>query len=229
MIAAPRRAGDRLAGEMACGSDLRHPLFARAYTLLSRSGEKAGVAEHRDELLAGLTGRVIEVGAGNGLNFAHYPTTVAGVVAVEPEPYLRTRAQAEAARAPVPVRVVAGVADALPGEDASFDAAVASLVLCSVPDQARALAELRRVIRPGGELRFYEHVVAERHPKRALLQLLDGSGLWPKLAAGCHPARDTAAAIAAAGFAIEQCERFDFRGARLEPTIPHILGRARRP
>ena len=107
---------------------------------------------------AGLTGRVVEVGAGNGLNFGHYPATVTEVVAVEPEPYLRERAEEAARAAPVDVTVVVGLADALPAEDGAFDAAVASLVLCSVPDQAGALAELRRVVRPDGELRFYEHV-----------------------------------------------------------------------
>ena len=111
-----------------------------------------------------------------------------------------------------------------PGEH--YDAAVTSLVLCSVPDQARALEEIRRVLRPGGELRFYEHVVPEHGPKRALLQLADRSGLWPKLAAGCHPARETAAAIAAAGFDIVECERIEFRAAAIEPAIPYILGTA---
>jgi SAM-dependent methyltransferase len=113
-----------------------------------------GAAEHRRALLAGLTGPVLEVGAGNGRNFAHYPSTVTDVLAVEPEPYLRGLAQVAAGQAPVPVRVVDGTADALPTPDASMKAAVAALVLCSVPDQARALAELHQVLRPGGELRF---------------------------------------------------------------------------
>jgi ubiquinone/menaquinone biosynthesis C-methylase UbiE len=109
-----------------------------------------GAIDHRRKLLAGLAGRVLEVGAGNGLNFAHYPPAVTEVLAVEPEPYLSGLAQAAAAQAPVPVRVVDGTADALPTPDASMDGAVASLVLCSVPNQARALAELDRVLRPGG-------------------------------------------------------------------------------
>src|SRR5207244_9958001 len=92
-----------------------------------------------------------------------HPSAVTEVVAVEPESYLRDRAIEAAAAIPIRIAVVDGVADDLPLEDASFDAGVASLVLCSVPDQARALAELYRLIRPGGELRFYEHVVAERH------------------------------------------------------------------
>jgi ubiquinone/menaquinone biosynthesis C-methylase UbiE len=126
------------------------------------------------------------------------------------------------------VSVGPGTADDLPLGDGDVDAAVASLVLCTVPDQARALAELHRVLRPGGELRFYEHVIPERQPKRALFQLADRSGLWPALGGGCHPARDTARAIEAAGFAITLCEHFDFRAGALEPNTPHILGIARR-
>ncbi len=139
-----------------------HPVFARIYTKVAALAEGRGGAEHRRKLLAGLSGRVIEVGAGSGANFAHYPTTVSEVVAVEPEGYLREHAQDAAANAPVAVSVLEGGADRLPGEEASFDAGVAALVLCTVPDQARALAELFRVIRPGGELRFYEHVISKR-------------------------------------------------------------------
>jgi ubiquinone/menaquinone biosynthesis C-methylase UbiE len=193
------------------------------------TAEKRGAAEHRTRLLAGLAGTVVEVGAGPGMNFPHYPATVIEVIAVEPEPTLRDAALQAASTAPVRVRVTGGVAEHLPLDDASVDAAVASLVLCSVPSQEDALAELRRVIRPGGELRFYEHVIANRQPARALLQLADHSRLWPLFAGGCHPARDTAAAIERAGFAIERSERFGFSAAPGMPAIPHILGIARRP
>jgi ubiquinone/menaquinone biosynthesis C-methylase UbiE len=101
-------------------------------------------------------------------------------------------------------------------------------VLCSVPDQMRALAELRRVLRPGGELRFYEHVIPNCRPRRLLLQAADHSGLWPRIAGGCHPARDTGAAIRRAGFEVESSERLMFATARFEPAIPYILGIARR-
>jgi ubiquinone/menaquinone biosynthesis C-methylase UbiE len=192
------------------------------YPRCADRADARGAAQHRRRLVAGLSGRVIEVGAGHGANFAHYPATVSEVVAVEPEPTLRALAEQAARSAPVRVNVVAGTAEQLPGE--RYDAAVTSLVLCSVPDQARALAEIRRVLRPGGELRFYEHVVPKGGPKRWLLQAVDRSGLWPKLAAGCHPARETAAAIAAAGFGLQECERIEFRAAPIEPTIPYILG-----
>jgi ubiquinone/menaquinone biosynthesis C-methylase UbiE len=214
---------------MPTATDVPHPRFARFYMRVAKTAEERGATEHRRRLLAGLRGRVVEVGAGHGLNFAHYPPGVTEVVAIEPEPTLRARAAEAAGSAPVPVRVLAAVADHLPLDDESVDAAVASLVLCSVPDQARALGELRRVLRPGSELRFYEHVIPNCQPKRALLQLADRSGIWPRLAGGCHPARDTGAAIEHAGFEIESSERLMFAAARLEPAIPHILGIARRP
>ena len=206
---------------------VHHPLFARLYARMGTRAEEAGQAEHRDELLAGLHGRVVEVGAGNGLNFPHYPATVEEVVAVEPEPYLRERAHEAAARAPVPVTVLDGTADALPLADRSVDAGVLSLVLCSVPDQASALAELRRVLRPGGGLRFYEHVRSER-PKLARVQRAVDV-VWPHVSGGCHTHRDTPRAIERAGFEIESCRRFRFRPcALLAPAEPHVVGRARR-
>lgn len=206
----------------------RHPVFARIYTKVADLAEGRGGAEHRRKLLAGLSGRVIEVGASSGANFARYPPTVSEVVAVEPEDYLRERAQHAATKAPIPITVVDGSASRLPGDEASFDAGVAALVLCTVPDQAQALAELFRVIRPDGELRFYEHVVSKR-PWEARFQRLADATLWPRLAGGCHLARDTTTAIEHTGFVIETFECFPFSPAPLLPADPHILGKARRP
>jgi ubiquinone/menaquinone biosynthesis C-methylase UbiE len=149
------------------------------------------------------------------------------VVAVEPEAYLRARADEAAARVGVPIRVVDGVADALPAEADSCDAAVASLVLCSVPSQPAALRELKRVLKPGGELRFYEHVLSER-PRFARFQRRADATLWPLLGGGCHCSRDTLSAIEAEGFAVERLRRFDFRPSPLVlPATPRILGSAR--
>ena len=206
----------------------RNPLFARIYARVSPKAEEArGFAEHRRRMLAGLSGRVIEPGAGNGLNFPHYPPSVTEVVGVEPEQYLREIALATAAKASVAVRVVDGIAERLPAADESFDAGVASLVLCSVRDQRQALSELFRVIRPGGELRFHEHV-RSKHPIGGRVH--DALDLvWPHVAGGCHLSRDTQTAIEQAGFVIESCDPFPLHMTALDPPKPHILGVARRP
>ena len=209
-------------------SEVHHPVFARAYQRFSYVAEAKGASRYRDRLLAGLHGRVIEVGAGNGLTFAHYPRTVTEVVAVEPESFLRSRAEEAAGSAPVPLTILDGTADALPVPDAAFDAGIASLVLCSVPDQSNALAELRRVIRAGGELRFFEHVVSKRAGPARVQRIADRT-IRPFVTGGCHVARDTLAAIEAAGFVIERSERFSFRPNPIDVTSPHILGTARRP
>lgn len=208
---------------------VHHPVFARIFVRLSDRAMVRGAGEHRRELVAGLSGRVVDVGAGHGLNFANYPTSVTEVVAVEPEPHLRSLAVEAARTAPVPVRVTDGVAERLPAGEASFDAGIASLVLCSVREQDRALSELFRVIRPGGELRFYEHVRAAT-PGLARLQRVVDLLFWPQIGGGCHASRDTRAAMERAGFAIKSCREFIFRPSPLAyPVSPHILGIARRP
>ncbi len=206
---------------------VRNPMFARGYERCAKLADARGASAHRDELLDGLAGRVIEVGAGTGSNFDHYPDTVTEVLAVEPEPYLRGVAERAAARTDGRVRVVDGLADALPARDGEFDAAVASLVLCSVRDQPRALHEIHRVLRPGGELRFYEHVRGERAAFATMQRAIDV--VWPVLAGGCHTSRDTVAAIADAGFTVDRQRRFSFRPCLLAaPVSPHAIGTARR-
>jgi ubiquinone/menaquinone biosynthesis C-methylase UbiE len=208
--------------------EVNHPFFARFLAFVTSRAEGGEEDELRRKLLAGLSGRVIEVGSGTGPNFRLYPETVDEVVAVEPEDYLRARAEEAASRSGRAITTVDALADRLPFEDSSFDAAVAAQVLCSVPDQAAALAEVRRVLRPGGELRFYEHVLA-REPRRARFQRLAGK-VTPHLAGGCHPDRETGRAIEEAGFEIERCRRFSFRQSPLDlPVAPRILGVARRP
>jgi len=206
---------------------VNHPFFARIYIRMTSTRRSHGEDEYRKRLLAGLSGDVIEVGAGNGLNFSLYPPEVDAVLAVEPEPLLREAALREAENAPVEIEVVAGVAAALPAADASQDAAIASLVLCSVSDPEQALAELRRVLKPCGELRFYEHVVSNKRFAARLQRLADAT-FWPRVAGGCHLARDTGAAIEAAGFSVERIERFPFSPGAIVPSVPHILGIARR-
>jgi ubiquinone/menaquinone biosynthesis C-methylase UbiE len=189
---------------------------------------ESGVGAYRRTLLAGLSGRVIEVGAGNGLNFPHYPGTVTEVIAVEPEPHLRAIANANAERAVIPVTIIDGLADRLPADDASCDAAIASLVLCTVPDQAMALAEIRRVLKPGGQLRFFEHVRASTPGRHRVQKALDAT-IWPLFGGGCHCSRDTQAAIERAGFAIDQVSQLTRADTQVPfPAAPQVIGTATR-
>jgi SAM-dependent methyltransferase len=205
-----------------------HPIFARVYARISPAMDRGGLAEHRARLLDGLAGAVVEVGCGNGRNFPHYPAAVTRVLAVEPDPHLRGIAEHAATHAPVPIEVVAGIANRIPVDDGSCDAAVASLVLCSVGDPQAALREIHRVLRPGGQLRFLEHVQARGAALRRVQRALDAT-LWPRLAGGCHTGRDTEAAIRAAGFTIVRIEHFDFPPGRIrQPASPHITGAATR-
>jgi ubiquinone/menaquinone biosynthesis C-methylase UbiE len=207
---------------------ISHPVFARYYARISPAMDKGGMAAHRRQLLHGLAGPVIEIGAGNGLNFAHYPAGVTRVLAIEPDPHLREIARRNAAQAPVPVEVREGIAEELPADDAAFHAAVAALVLCSVADQHAALREIRRTLRPGGQLRFLEHVRASTPALRGVQRLLDAT-IWPALAGGCHTGRDTATAIEQAGFVIDQLDPFRFPDTRLTmPATPHLRGTATR-
>ncbi|MEW2495318.1 class I SAM-dependent methyltransferase [Streptomyces nodosus] len=207
---------------------VHHPRFARYYARSSVAAEGM-LGPHRDTLLSGLSGRVIEIGAGNGLNFTHYPDTVAEVVAVEPERALRQLAMTAARRSGVPVDVVPGVAEALPVKSEAFDGAVVSLVLCSVRDVPRALSELRRVLRPGGELRFFEHGRGGGRAMRFTQRMADRT-VWPFLFGGCHVDRDPVAAISSAGFELGPCHRVLVppRGPRT-PSSYCVLGSARRP
>ncbi|WP_354697944.1 hypothetical protein DSM112329_03602 [Paraconexibacter sp. AEG42_29] len=203
-----------------------HPVFARVWNALA---PKAVPRSHRRELLAGASGSVVEIGAGTGLNFPFYGPGVTSVLAVEPEPFLRDRLGEAAAETPAPaIEVVDGTAAAIPAPDSSFDVAVVCLVLCSVPDQGAALTEIRRVLRPGGELRFYEHVIADSTAGAGLQRVLDGTHVWPTVGAGCHLARDTGAAIRAAGFTVERYRRLvSGPGPGDRVGLPHILGTAR--
>ncbi|WP_432027131.1 class I SAM-dependent methyltransferase [Streptomyces sp. 1222.5] len=216
-------------GKVARGP-VHHPLFARYYARLSVGAEtRLGMAGVRERLLAGLSGRVLEIGAGNGLNFGHYPGAVAEVVAIEPEPSLRKLALRAALRAQVPVDVVPGAAEALPVKSEAFDAVVLSLVLCSVRDVPRALGEVRRVLRPGGEVRFFEHGRGGGRAMTLTQRALDRT-LWPVLNGGCHLSREPVAALREAGFLIGPQRRvlLPDKGPVL-PTSYCSLGVAWRP
>lgn len=215
-------------------STVDHPRFSRIWSWMMRH-EPADVGRARRELLEGLEGRVLEVGAGTGSNFAHYPATVSAVVAVEPDPLLRTEAQAVAAslandpdRTPR-VTVVDGTFEALPANDGpAFDAVVCSLVLCSVHDVDASLAAAFAALRPGGELRYYEHVATDGW-LGGLQRTVDAT-FWPRAFGGCHTHRETVPAIRRAGF--EPVRHRDLRTAPRwapVPVSPMALGVVRRP
>jgi SAM-dependent methyltransferase len=185
--------------------------------------------ELRRRVLAGLGGRVLELGCGDGRAFEHYGPGVERVLAVEPDPVAREAATLRARDAEVPIEVVDGLAEAIPAGEGEFDAAVVVWVLCSVPDAAAALGELRRVLRPGGELRFYEHV----RSRNALFRGLQRAGdrlFWTRALGGCETTRDTTAAIAAAGFEIVDLEGGFHSSSLLTITsAPYVVGTARSP
>lgn len=166
----------------------------------------------------------MEVGCGDGRAFELYPPEVEHVLAVEPDPVARLVAAERARAAPIPIEVVDGVAEALPAEDGAFDAAIVVWVLCSVPDPAAALRELRRVVAPGGELRFYEHVRSELPPFRALQRAVDAA-FWTRALGGCETTRDTVAAIRDAGFRIDRLDRGFHSSSLLTITsAPFVIG-----
>lgn len=203
-----------------------NPFFARVWPVVA-SHEAEAVRAMRRENLAGLSGRVLEVGAGVGTNFALYPREVERVVAVEPERRLAAQARAAAAASPVAVSVTGTTAEGL-GDAEPFDAVVCSLVLCSVRDPGGVLRHLYSVLRPGGELRYLEHVASAG--MRGRLQRLADATVWPRLFGNCHTHRDTHRAIIEAGFDVDTARREWTLPAWMPMPVSELLiGRARRP
>ena len=182
----------------------------------------------RRHVLADLHGSVLEVGSGDGRSFEHYPPDVERLLAVEPDGNARAAAAERARDAAIPIEVVGGTAEKLPAADGEFDAAVLMGILCSVRDPAAALHELRRVLKPGGELRFWEHVRSGNAVFRVLQRATDKL-FWTRALGGCETTRDTSAAIGAAGFEIVRFERGFHSSSLITITsAPYILGTARR-
>ena len=187
-----------------------NPFFARLWTVMS-THETDAIRQLRRENLAGLSGRVLEVGAGTGTNFEFYPDTVTEVVAVEPERRLAEVALQAAAAAPVGVTVSTDtVEEYMASGGEPFDAVVCSLVLCSVDDPESVLRELHSLLRPGGELRYLEHIASSG--PRARLQKIADATFWPRLLGNCHTHRHTEESITGAGFSVS--------AARHEWTMP---------
>jgi ubiquinone/menaquinone biosynthesis C-methylase UbiE len=206
-----------------------HPIFARFYDRMTAGTERAGLAQMRRELLATASGRVLELGAGTGHNLEHYTDAVTELVMTEPDPHMASRLRDRLAKepgAPGNPTVVEASAEDLPFDDGSFDTVVATLVLCTVGDPQRALAESRRVLVEGGRLLYIEHVRSTRPGLGRWQDRLERP--WGFLAAGCHPNRPTDQALADAGFWIDSLERDKLPKA--PPIVrPLIRGVARRP
>ena len=211
----------------AAGNTLSHPFFARLWTVMS-AHETPLLRRLRAENLAGLSGRVLEVGAGTGTNFGFYPQTVRQVIALEPETMLAPKARQAAASAPVPVTVIESTVEALADSGTAaepFDAVVCSLVLCSVADPEAVLRQLSSVLKPGGELRYFEHVASGGW--RGSLQRIADATVWPRISGNCHTHRDTERAITAAGLEIDSARRqWTFPAWVPMPVSEVALGRA---
>jgi len=175
-------------------------LFAAGYDRLMAASERGGLARHRQALLAGATGRVLEVGGGTGANLPYYGRSVSELVIAEPDPFMRRRLACRLRGYPIPAEVLGATAEALPCASGSFDCAVVTLVLCTTADPQRALAEVRRVLKPGGRLYFIEHVRSE---DRAIARWQDRlRAPWAFLARGCQCNRSTLEHLRATGFTV---------------------------
>lgn len=201
-----------------------HRLFAAIYDRMSRPVERGWLGELRSQLVGDLTGDVLDIGAGTGANLPHFRDATK-VVAAEPDPAMRQRLHAKLSETRGPVEISSATAEALPFPDDSFDAATFMLVLCSVDDPDRALAEARRVLKPGARLVFIEHV---RSTGRMATWQDRLEPLWVRIGAGCHPNRDTQAAIEQAGFTIQQIETITPKPC-MPITSPVIQGVAATP
>jgi ubiquinone/menaquinone biosynthesis C-methylase UbiE len=196
------------------------------YDRVMAQTEAAGLGDRRAALLGQLSGRVLEIGGGTGVNLAFYPAAVTELVVTEPEEPMARRLEAKLSDATVPARVVRAPAESLPFEDGSFDYAVATLVLCTVSDPARALSELRRVLKPDGKLVYIEHVRSDRPGLARWQDRLEP--IWLRIGHGCHPNRDTLSAIGAAGFSTEGAEHGGLpKAAKLvKPMIAGVAGKS---
>lgn len=205
---------------------VENPFFARIWPIVA-THEVEAIRAMRRENLAGLRGRVLEVGAGIGTNFANYPDSVDEVIAMEPEPRLAARARATADAVPTRIVLTGETIETFSGAE-PFDAVVCSLVLCSVRDPGDVLRRLYSLLRPGGELRYLEHIASAG--ARGRLQRLADATLWPRLFGNCHTHRDTERSIVEAGFEVDTSRReFTLPSWAPMPVSELLLGRARRP
>lgn len=201
--------------------------MAMIYDRFMDATEEACLRRWRGELLADLEGDVLELGAGTGANLPHHPRDLSRLVLTEPDKHMRRQLEARAREHRPDAEVTPASASALPFADASFDAVVSTLVLCSVPELDTTLREVWRVLKPGGRFLFLEHVAAAPGTGRRRLQRVVDP-LWRRVADGCRLTRDTERAMLDAGFTLERIERESMRKA-MAIVRPSIRGVARRP
>ncbi|MGA4545575.1 methyltransferase domain-containing protein [Uniformispora flossi] len=200
-----------------------HPVFAVFYRRLCDVTDRAGFAEVRAALLAEATGKVLEIGAGTGGNLPHY-VNADRLSVVEPDPAMLKVLRTRLDRAPVPVELMPAPAERIPYADGQFDTVVFTLVLCSVADLDKAVAEAKRVLKPGGKVLFIEHVGAPSAKARRTQQRIEP--VWKRLFGGCLLTRDPVAAFERAGFADVAAEDVVL-GRNPAPAKPIIRGSAR--
>jgi ubiquinone/menaquinone biosynthesis C-methylase UbiE len=202
------------------------PVFARGYDRFTKAAEDAGLRDKRRALLARAQGRTLEIGAGTGINLELYPETVTELVLTEPDPHMRRQLEGKVALIGRRAEVVDAGGEHLPFPDASIDTAVATLVLCTIPDPDAALDEIARVLKPGGRLLFLEHVRADDPGTVRWQDRLERP--WGWFGRGCHPNRDTLAMMESSSLDVAEVERD--RMPKAPPIVrPMILGEARRP
>lgn len=199
--------------------------MAAIYDPFMRQTERACLADWRAELLEPVRGAVLEIGSGTGANLEHYPATVRRLVLCEPDPHMRAPLTRRAYASPLPTEVVDASAESLPYGPDRFDFVVGTLVLCSVQSPASALAEIRRVLKPGGQFLYMEHVAAEGNPGRLALQRAC-EPVWKRVAGNCHLTRDTRRLIESAGFELLSYTRQSM-GKALPIVRPCVRGAAR--
>ncbi|WP_191906077.1 class I SAM-dependent methyltransferase (plasmid) [Haloarcula sp. KBTZ06] len=202
------------------------PLFAAIYDPATALVERTLLRPHREYLVANLDGTVLDLGAGTGAMFPYFNSVANAsteVHAIEPDPHMRRQAEEKANAQATPIHIESAPAEALPYDEDTFDVVIASMVFCTIPEVESAISEIVRVLKPGGELRFFEHVIDDGWRARVQSAL---APLWRRLAGGCHLTRQTGTQLVAEqSFDVVEIERLNLG---ITPIRPFVRGRLRK-